>query len=149
MFNQKRLKRKMMMKKKKFLGNQKFLGIQLLFQKKIFSKFDNKIGRPVIQIKKDGFIEGKKVYGRIFDYNRNLAKRFPNDHYPSSKYSNDYGTQNINAIQHLLDDDNRTMTSYWSTYLRGEKKKKFLQEEIKRREKKLRDRSQERNYAGK
>ena len=117
--------------------------------KELFSKFDNKIGRPVIQIKKDGYIEGKKVYGRIFEYNRNLAKRFPSDHYPSSKYINDYGTQNINAIQHLLDDDNRTMTSYWSTYLRGEKKKKFLQEEIKRREKKLRDSSQERNYAGK
>ena len=41
------------------------------------------------------------------------------------------------------------MTSYWSTYLRGEKKKKFLKEEIKRREKKLKEKSNEKNYASK
>jgi len=117
--------------------------------KELFSKYDNKIGRPVIQIKKDGFIEGKKIYGRIFDYNKTLAKRYPSEHFPSSKYINDYGIQNIGTIRHLLDDDNRTMTSYWSTYLRGEKKRKFFQEDIKKREKKLRQRSQEKNYAGK
>ena len=117
--------------------------------KEIFSKYENKIGRPVIQIKKDGFVEGKKIYGRIFDYNKTLAKRYPSEHFPSSKYINDYGIQNIGAIRHLLDDDNRTMTSYWSTYLRGEKKRKFLSEDIKKRERKLRQRSQEKNYAGK
>ena len=117
--------------------------------KEIFSKYENKIGRPVIQIKKDGFVEGKKIYGRIFDYNKTLAKRYPSEHFPSSNYINDYGIQNIGAIRHLLDDDNRTMTSYWSTYLRGEKKRKFLQEDIKKRERKLRQRSQEKNYAGK
>jgi hypothetical protein len=117
--------------------------------KEIFSKYENKIGRPVIQIKKDGFVEGKKIYGRIFDYNKTLAKRYPSEHFPSSNYINDYGIQNIGAIRHLLDDDNRTMTSYWSTYLRGEKKRKFLSEDIKKRERKLRQRSQEKNYAGK
>ena len=83
------------------------------------------------------------------DYNKTLANRFPSDHYPSSKYENDYGTQNIMAIKHLLDSDNRTMTSYWTTYLRGEKKKKFLKDDIIKREKKLRNKSNERNYAGK
>ena len=78
-----------------------------------------------------------------------MAKRYPSEHFPSSKYINDYGIQNIGTIRHLLDDDNRTMTSYWSTYLRGEKKRKFLQEDIKKRERKLRQRSQEKNYAGK
>ena len=117
--------------------------------KELFSKYENKIGRPVIQIKKDGFIEGKKIYGRIFDYNKTLAKRYPSEHFPSSKYINDYGIQNIGTIRHLLDDDNRTMTSYWSTYLRGEKKRKFLQEDTKKRERRLRQRSQEKNYAGK
>ena len=117
--------------------------------KDVFSKVENKVGRPVIKIKKDGFINGNKIYGRIFDYNKSLAYRYPGDHFPSSKYMNDYGTQNIEAIRHLLDSDNRTMTSYWSTYLRGEKKKKFLKDDIKRREKKLRDKSNEKNYSSK
>ena len=117
--------------------------------KDLFAKYDNKIGRPVIQIKKEGFINGNRINGRIYEYNRSLANRFPSDHFPSSKYSNDYGTQNIMAIKHLLDSDNRTMTSYWSTYLRGEKKKKFLKDDIIKREKKLRNKSNERNYAGK
>ena len=117
--------------------------------KEIFSKFENKIGRPVIKIKKDGYINGNKIYSRIFDYNKTLAYRYPSDHFPSSKYINDYGTQNIEAIRHLLDSDNRTMTSYWSTYLRGEKKKKFFKDDIIKREKKLREKSNEKNYAGK
>ena len=117
--------------------------------KEVFSKIENRVGRPVIQIKKEGIIDGKKIYGRIFDYNRTLAKRFPSEHFPSSKYSNDYGIANIGTIKHLLDDDNRTMTSYWSTYLREEKKRKFLQEETKKREKRLRQKSQEKNFAGK
>ena len=105
--------------------------------KEVFSKMENRISRPIIRIKKDGFIEGRKILGRIFDYNKTLAKRYPSEHFPSSKYINDYGTQNINVIRHLLADDNRTMTSNWSTYLRGEKKKKFLQEDTKKREKRL------------
>ena len=117
--------------------------------KEVFSKFENKVGRPVIKIKKDGYINGNKVYSRIFDYNKSLVNRFPSDHFPSSKYNNDYGTQNIEAIRHLLDNDNRTMTSYWSTYLRGEKKKKFLKDDIIKREKKLREKSNEKNYANK
>ena len=117
--------------------------------KEVFSKFESKVGRPVIKIKKDGYINGNKIYGRIFDYNKTLAYRYPSDHFPSSKYINDYGTQNIVAIRHLLDSDNRTMTSYWSTYLRGEKKKKFLKDDTVKREKKLRDKSNEKNYASK
>jgi len=117
--------------------------------KEVFSKIENRVGRPVIQIKKEGIIDGKKIYGRIFDYNRTLAKRFPSEHFPGSKYSNDYGIANIGTIRHLLDDDNRTMTSYWSTYLREEKKRKFLQEETKKRERRLRQKSQEKNFAGK
>ena len=117
--------------------------------KEVFSKFENKVGRPIIKIKKDGYINGNKIYGRIFDYNKSLANRFPSDHFPSSKYINDYGTQNIEAIRHLLDSDNRTMTSYWSTYLRGQKKIKFFKDDIIKREKKLREKSNEKNYAGK
>ena len=113
--------------------------------RELFAKYENKIGRPTISIKKDGYINGEKVKSRIFDYNNFLASRFPAEHYPSSKYSNDYGIQNVNAIRHLLNSDNRTMTSYWSTYLRGDKKKKFLPEETKKREKRLRDRSNERS----
>ena len=53
------------------------------------------------------------------------------------------------AIKHLLDSDNRTMTSYQTNYLRGEKKKKFLKDDIIKREKKLRNKSNGKNYAGK
>ena len=114
--------------------------------KEIFSKFGDKIGRPVINIKKDGYINGTKVKSRVYEYNKNVALRYPSEHYPSSKYQNDYGIQNIGSIRHLLDCDNRTMTSFWSTYLRGKKKIKFTAEETKKREKRLRDRSLEKNY---
>ena len=114
--------------------------------KEIFSKFGDKIGRPVINIKKDGYISGTKVKSRVYEYNKNVALRYPSEHFPSSKYQNDYGIQNIGSIRHLLDCDNRTMTSFWSTYLRGKKKIKFTAEETKKREKRLRDRSLEKNY---
>ena len=114
--------------------------------KEIFSKLGDKIGRPVINIKKDGYINGTKVKSRVYEYNKNVALRYPSEHFPSSKYQNDYGIQNIGSIRHLLDCDNRTMTSFWSTYLRGKKKIKFTAEETKKREKRLRDKSLEKNY---
>ena len=114
--------------------------------REIFSKFEDKIGRPIMKVNKDGFINGEKVKRRVFEYNNSIALRYPSDHIPSSKYSNDYGTQNIGLIQHLLNSDNRTMTSFWCTYLRGFKKKKFMPEEIKQREKKLRNISSDKSY---
>ena len=114
--------------------------------KEIFSRLDDKIARPLIQVKKDGFINGEKVKRRIFEYNKNMALRYPSEHFPSSRYVNDYGLQNIGSIKHLLNFDNKTMTSSWSTYLRNPKKIKFLPEETKRREKRLRDRSNEKTY---
>ena len=114
--------------------------------KEIFGKLDDQIGRPIIKVNRDGFINGEKVKRRIFEYNKNVALRYPSEHFPSSKYKNDYGTQNVGSIKHLLNYDNRTMTSSWSTYLRGPKKIKFLPEEIKRREKRLRDRSNDKTY---
>ena len=114
--------------------------------KEIFSRLDDKIARPLIQVKKDGFINGEKVKRRIFEYNKNMALRYPSEHFPSSRYVNDYGLQNIGSIKHLLNFDNKTMTSSWSTYLRNPKKIKFLPEETKRTEKRLRDRSNEKTY---
>ena len=114
--------------------------------REIFSKIENKIGRPIIKINKDGYINGEKVKKRVFEFNNNLALRYPSDHFPSSKYSNDYGIQNIGSIKHLLNDDNRTMTSFWCTNLRGFKKKKFMPEEIKQREKRLRNISSDKSY---
>ena len=107
--------------------------------KEIFKKFGNKIGRPIIKIQKDGFINGTKIKSRVYEYNKNLALRYPSEHYPSSQYQNDYGTTNIGNIRHLLDSDNKTMTSSWITYLRNAKKIKYSMEDTKRREKKLRD----------
>ena len=88
---------------------------------------------------KEGFINGEKIRRRVFDYNRNIALRYPSEHNPSSKYVNDYGIQNIGSIKHLLNYDNKTMTSSWSTYLRGPKKIKFSMEETKRREEEKKD----------
>ena len=107
--------------------------------KEIFKKFGNKIGRPIIRIQKDGFINGTKIKSRVYEYNKNLALRYPSEHFPSSQYQNDYGTNNIGNIRHLLDSDNKTMTSFWITYLRNAKKIKYSMEDTKRREKKLRD----------
>jgi len=114
--------------------------------KEIFSKLEDKIGRPTIQINKEGFINGEKVRRRVFDYNRNIALRYPSEHNPSSKYANNYGIQNVGSIRHLLNYDNITMNSSWSTFLRGPKKIKFLPEETKRREKRLREKSKEKSY---
>ena len=99
-----------------------------------------------MKIKRDGFINGEKVKRRVFEYNKNVALRYPSEHFPSSRYVNDYGIQNIGSIKHLLNFDNKTMTSTWSTYLRSPKKVKFLPEDIKRREKRLRDKSAEKSY---
>lgn len=114
--------------------------------KEIFSKLDDKIARPIISVKKDGYINGEKVKRRIFEYNKNIALRFPSEHFPSSRYVNDYGLQNIGAFKHLLNFDNITMTSCWTTHLRNQKKLKFLPEETKRREKRLRDISNDKTY---
>lgn len=111
-----------------------------------FAKVEDKVGRPIVKLNKDGYINGEKVRRRVFEYNSNLALRYPSNHVPSSKYVNDYGIQNVGAIKHLLNNDNRTMTSFWCTYLRGFKKKKFMPEEIKQREKKLRNISSEKSY---
>ena len=114
--------------------------------REIFGRLEDKIGRPILQKNKDGYINGEKVKSRVFDYNKNIALRYPSEHNPGSRYTNDYGTQNVGAIKHLLNYDNRTMTSSWSTYLRGPKKIKFLPEETKKREKRLRDISNEKSY---
>ena len=114
--------------------------------KEIFSRLDDKIGRPLMKVKKEGFINGERVKSRVFEYNKSLALRYPSEHFPSSRYVNDYGLANIGSIKHLLNFDNKTMTSSWSTYLRNPKKIKFLPEDIRRREKRLRDRSNEKTY---
>lgn len=104
--------------------------------KEIFSKLDNKIGRPIIQLKKDGLVNGEKIKSKIYEYNKNLVNRFPREHYASSKYSNDYGVQDIRSIRHLLNGDNRTMTSYLTTYLRRDKKKTSFYKKKQIKEKK-------------
>ena len=114
--------------------------------KEIVNRLNDKIARPLISVKKDGYINGEKFKSRVFEYNKNVALRFPSEHFPSTRYTNDYGLQNIGSIKHLLNFDNRTMSSSWITYLRSPKKIKFLPEETKRREKRLRDRSSERSY---
>ena len=114
--------------------------------KELFKKYGNKIGRPTIRVQKEGFINGNKIKSRVYEYNKNLALRYPSEHYPSSQYQNDYGTTNIGNIRHLLDSDNKTMTSSWITYLRNAKKIKYSMEDTKRREKRLRDISLKKVY---
>ena len=114
--------------------------------KEIFGRLDDRIGRPLISIKRDGYINGEKVKKRVFEFNKNVALRYPSEHFPSSRYANDYGIQNIGTFKHLLNFDNKTMTSSWSTYLRGPKKIKILPEETKRREKRLRNITNDKIY---
>lgn len=107
--------------------------------KEIFAKNENRIGRPIIVKRKDAYINGIKIKSRIFDYNSVIALRFPSEHFPNSRYLNDYGVGNLGEISHLLKDDNRTMSNNWYSYLRGIKKKSYSPEEIKKTELKLRD----------
>ena len=113
--------------------------------KEVFAKNEKRVGRPIIIKKKESSIEGKKLRARIFDYNNILSLRYPSDHLPSSRYSNDYGVGNLGEIRHLLNSDNRTMTSNWSSYLRGIKKKSISPDDIKKTEKKLRDKSNQKS----
>ena len=107
--------------------------------KEIYNKNEKIISRPVIIKHKDGYVNGEKIKSRIFDYNSGVAYRYPSEHYPNSRYNNDYGQQNIGAIKHLLNSDNITTNSIWCTYLRGIKKKNVSLEDIKKTEKKLKD----------
>ena len=109
--------------------------------KEIFAKNEKRVGRPIIIKKKESFINGIKIRSRIFEYNTSLAYRFPSDHLPNSKYINDYGVGNLGEISHLLKSDNRTMTNNWYSYLRGLKKNSISPIEIKKTEKKLKDKS--------
>ena len=83
----------------------------LTMSKDNFAKNEKRVGRPVIIKKKDGFINGVKVRGRIFDYNTTLALRYPSNHLPNWDYKNDYGVGNLGEISHLLKSDNMTLTN--------------------------------------
>jgi len=111
--------------------------------KEVFAKNEKRVGRPIIIKQKESIVDGKSIKGRIFEYNKILALRYPSDHLPSSRYENNYGVGNLGEIRHLFDDDNRTMSSNWSSYLRGLKKKSLSPDDIKKTEKKLRDKSNE------
>lgn len=113
--------------------------------KEVFAKNEKRIGRPIIIKKKDGYINGIKIKSRIFDYNTSLALRYPSDHLPNSNYINDYGVGNLGEISHLLKSDTRTMTNKWYSYLRGIKKKFISPDNIKKTEKYLRDKSNQKS----
>jgi len=113
--------------------------------KEIFAKNEKRVGRPIIIKKKESYINGIKIRSRIFDYNYSLAYRYPSDHLPNSKYENDYGVGNLGEISHLLKSDHKTMTNNWYSYLRGIKKKALPQESIKKTEKKLKDKSNQKS----
>lgn len=117
----------------------------LSMSKEVFAKNEKRVGRPIIIKRKDGYINGVKVKGRIFDYNTTLALRYPSNHLPNWNYINDYGVGNLGEISHLLKSDNMTLTNKWYSYLRGIKKKIFSHENIKSTEKKLRDKSNQRS----
>ena len=114
----------------------------LNINKTIFKKIQNKVARPIIQINKDGYVNGEKIRSRIFSYNNILTLRYPNDCYPNSKYENNFGVNNVAQIRHLFrseSGDNTNPMSNWITYLRGNKKTKMTIEAIKHREIKLRN----------
>lgn len=113
--------------------------------KEIFARNEKRVGRPVIIKKKESFINGIKIRSRIFDYNSSLAFRYPSDHLPSSKYDNDYGVGNLGEISHLLKSDHRTMTNNWYSYLRGIKKKSVSPVDIRKIEKTLKDKSNQKS----
>ena len=113
--------------------------------KEVFSKNEKRVGRPIIIKRNDGYINGVKIKSRIFDYNSLIALRYPSDHLPNSRYSNDYGVGNLGEISHLIKSDNRTMTNNWCSYLRGIKKRSLSPIEIRKTEQKLRDKSNERS----
>jgi hypothetical protein len=113
--------------------------------KEVFARNEKRIGRPIIIKKKESIVNGIKIRSRIFDYNSSLAFRYPSDHLPSSRYDNDYGVGNLGEISHLLKSDNRTMTNNWYSYLRGIKKKSVSPVDIRKTEKKLKDKSNQKS----
>lgn len=106
-------------------------------------KLENKISRPINLVRREGSVNGESVRQRIFNFNSLSSNRYPSEHYPSSLYSNNYGTKNIVAFKHLMDNDHLAMSTYWSSYLRGLKDKVMSAEEIRERERKIKDASRE------
>lgn len=113
--------------------------------KENFKKIENKVSYPINRIDKFSEINGEKIKGRIFNFNSINANRYPSEHFPSSPYTNDYATKNVGALKHIMNSDGRAMTTYWSSYLRGFKTRVMTSEEIKNREKKLKDKSHEKS----
>lgn len=109
--------------------------------REIFQKLDDKIGRPLMAVKKEGMVNGIKVKSRVFEYNKNLALRYPSEHFPSSRYTNNYGIQNFGSFSHLVSVDSKPMQLSWSTFLRGDKSTRLPPAEIKKREKKLKEKN--------
>ena len=115
-----------------------------------FKKIQDKVARPIIQIKKDSFVNGEKIKSRIFSYNNIFTLRYPSNCYPNSKYENNFGVNNVAEIRHLFrsnSGDNTNPTSNWISYLRGNKKTKMSIEDTKNREIKLRNLIREKTYS--
>ena len=122
----------------------------LNINKKALKKIQDKVARPIIQIKKDSFVNGEKIKSRIFSYNNIFTLRYPSNCYPNSKYENNFGVNNVAEIRHLFrsdSGDNTNPTSHWISYLRGNKKTKMSIEDTKNREIKLRNLIREKTYS--
>ena len=107
--------------------------------KENFKKLEKNICRPLIKITKQGYVNGEPIRSNFMIYNKNLALRYPSEHFPSLKYSNDYGIKNYNSIRHIIDKEKAFLNSNWCTFLRGSKRVKVNPEEIKKREQRLRE----------
>lgn len=117
--------------------------------KNTLRQIQDKVSRPLIQVNKEGYVGGRKIRSRIFNYNNTFTLRYPGDSYPNSKYENDFGYSNYADIRHLFrsnSGDNTNTTSNWITYLRQKKRPKMSIETTKEREQKLKQLTTEKTY---
>lgn len=78
----------------------------------------DKVSRPLEQINLEVMLDGKKMRQRKFSYSKDKTLRFPPEHFSSSKYNNHFKIKNINAIKHMLNNDNINATTLWGANLR-------------------------------
>lgn len=113
--------------------------------KERYNKILDYLSRPIVRVSKDGYINGDKVKRRVYEFDNEQILRYPAEHSSDQKFSDEYHIPNINVFRQLINNHQNVTMTNWSTNLRPDKKYKYSMNEIKNIEKKLRDKTEEKD----
>lgn len=76
------------------------------------------ISHPTVRNRKIINYNGEKIKQNVVDYDFNTTLRSPSEHFPSSRYSDEYTVKNINVLRTTLEDLHSPSFSRWTGELR-------------------------------